>query len=203
MPVLSSLHIAIDVDKIKLWHLRLGHMNVKGMQELSKQGLLCGDKIKELEFCENCIFGKAHGTKLDKGLHKSKAVLDYAYSDLWGPAQAHSMSGGRYFMTLIDDFSRKVWMYILKTKDQALEKFMMWKVLVETQTGKKIKVLRTDNGLEFYNKKFNDYCQQWGIQKHKTVTFTSQQNGIAKRMNRTFINKTRCMLINSKLPRSF
>ena len=54
------------------------------MQELSKQGLLCGDNIGELDFCENCIFGKAHRSKFPKGMHVSKQPLDYLHADLWG-----------------------------------------------------------------------------------------------------------------------
>ncbi len=60
-----------------------------------------------------------------------------------------SLSGGRYFMTLIDDYSRNVWLYILKTKDQVVEKFKAWKALVENQSGRKLKALKTNNGLEF------------------------------------------------------
>ena len=82
-----------DVDKAKLWNLRLGHMSAKGLQELSKRGLLCRDKVEELKFCENCIFGKTHIMKFERGLHKSKAVLDYAHSNLWGLAQVPSLSG--------------------------------------------------------------------------------------------------------------
>ncbi|KAH9801638.1 hypothetical protein KPL71_001098 [Citrus sinensis] len=167
--VLSALHASSDVDKAKMWHLRLGHMSAKSLQELTKRGLLCGDKVEELKFCENCIFGKAHRIKFERGLHKSKAVLDYAHSDLWGPAQVPSLSGGRYFVTFIDDFSRKVWLYILKTKDQAFEKFKIWRALVENQSGVKLKALRTDNGLEFCNKEFDEYCQKHGITRHKTV----------------------------------
>ncbi|KAK9185556.1 hypothetical protein WN943_025912 [Citrus x changshan-huyou] len=172
MPVVSDVNITM------LWHLRLGHMSIRGMQELSKQGLLCGDNIDELDFCENCIFGKAHRSKFTKGIHVSKQPLDYVHADLWGPAQVPSLSGGRYFMSVIDDYSRKVWIHILKTKDQALEKFKIWKTLVETQSGFK------------------------GVMRHKTVRFTPQQNGLAERMNRTLIDKTRCLLINSKLPRN-
>ncbi|KAH9736371.1 hypothetical protein KPL71_018077 [Citrus sinensis] len=85
----------------------------------------------------------------------------------------------------------------------ALEKFKVWKSLVENQSGFKLKCLRTDNGLEFCSKGFEEYCQKHGIKRHKTVRFTPQQNGLAERMNRTLVDKTRCMLINSKLPRSF
>ena len=67
----------------------------------------------------------------------------------------------------------------------------------------KLKALRTDNGLEFYNKEFDEYCQKHGITINKTVRFTPEQNKLAERMNRTLIDKTRCLLINSKLPRSF
>ncbi|KAH9743388.1 hypothetical protein KPL70_003281 [Citrus sinensis] len=203
VPVLSALHVSSDVDKAKMWHLKLGHMSAKSLQELSKRGLLSGDKVEELKLCENCIFRKAHRMKFKRGLHKSKAVLDYAHSDLSGPAQVSSLSGGRYFVTFIDDFSRKVWLYILKTKDQAFEKFKIWRALVENQSEMKLKALRTDNGLEFCNKEFDEYCQKHGITRHKTVRFTPQQNGLAEMMNRTLIDKTRCLLINSKLPRSF
>ncbi|KAH9762165.1 hypothetical protein KPL70_000710 [Citrus sinensis] len=202
VPGTAAMPVVSDVNRTMLWHLRLGHMSIRGMQELSKQGLLCGDNIDELDFCENCIFGKAHRSKFTKGMHVSKQPLDYVQAYLWGPTQVPSLSGGRYFMSVIDDYSRKVWIYILKTKDQALEKFKIWKTLVETQSSFKVKCLRTDNGLEFCNKEFEQCCQEWGVRRHKTIRFTPQQNGLAERMNRTLIDKTRCLLINSKLPRS-
>ncbi|KAH9647591.1 Endoglucanase 8 [Citrus sinensis] len=102
-----------------------------------------------------------------------------------------SLSGGKYFMSLIDDYSRNVWVYILKIKDQALEKFKVWKSLVENQSGFKFKCLRTDNGLEFCSKEFEEYCQKHGIKRHKTVRFTPQHNGLAERMNKTLVDKTR------------
>lgn len=132
-------------------------MSVKGLEELDRQGLLCGHKINSLEFCENCIFGKADRAKFPKGVHISKCISEYVHSDLWGPAQVPSLSRGRYFVTLIDDYSRKVWLDVLKSKNQALEKFKVWKTLVENQSGKREKTLRTNNGLEFYNKEVQDY----------------------------------------------
>ena len=63
-----------------------------------------------------------------------------------GPSLYESLGGGKYFMSIIDDFSKKVWIYILKTKDEAFQKFKQWKKMVEVQTGKKLKHLRTNNG---------------------------------------------------------
>ncbi|KAH9706111.1 hypothetical protein KPL70_012113 [Citrus sinensis] len=113
-----------------------------------------------------------------------------------------SLGGCKFFLTFIDDFSRMVWVYALKSKDEVLERFKRWKVLVENQTNLKVKVLRTDNGLEYCNKLFEDYCEKNGVLRHKTVPYTPQQNGFAERMNRTLIEKVRCLLIHSKLPKA-
>ncbi|KAH9658263.1 Integrase catalytic domain-containing protein [Citrus sinensis] len=171
-PANAVMTVESDVDKTNLWHLRLAHMSMKRLQELKKQGLLCGDKMGSLDFCENCVFGKAHRAKFPKGMHRSEHVLDYVHTDLWGPAQV-------------------------------VEKFKVWKTLVENQSGRKLKALRTDNGLEFCNREFETFCQKHGILRHQIVRFTPQQNGLAERMNRTIVDKTRGMLINSKLPRCF
>ena len=101
VPVQEGISTISEEDRTRLWHFRLSYMRVKGMQELSKQGLLGGDRIQQLEFCENYIFGKAHRSKFHKGEHMSKQVLDYAHADLWGPTQVPSLSGCRYFMSLI------------------------------------------------------------------------------------------------------
>ncbi|KAH9716260.1 hypothetical protein KPL71_021398 [Citrus sinensis] len=96
---------------------------------------------------------------------------------------------------------RKVWVYVLRTKDQVFGRFKEWKALVENQTEKKLKVLRTDNGLEYYNKMFDEFCSREGIVRHITVRLTPQQNGLAERMNRTLMEKVRCMMIQSELPK--
>ncbi|KAH9684927.1 hypothetical protein KPL70_013734 [Citrus sinensis] len=190
------------VDKTKLWHLRLGHISEKGLKELEKKGAFGKDQLNSLGLCEDCILGKASKIKFESAIHTTKEKLGYIHSDLWGPAQVTSLGGCKFFLTFIDDFSRMVWVYALKTKDEVLEKFKRWKVLVENQTNLKVKVLRTDNELEYCNKLFEDYCEKNGILRHKTVTYTPQQNGLAKRMNRTLMEKVRCLLIHSKLPKA-
>lgn len=80
--------------------------------------------------------------------------------------------------------------------------FKTWKALVETQTNKKVRRLRTNNGLEFCNKRFDDYSFKHEIVRHKIVRHTLQQNGLAEKMNRISIDKVMCMLIHSKLSMS-
>lgn len=75
--------------------------------------------------------------------------------------------------------------------------------MVETQSGRKLKKLRTDNGLDFCNRLFDDYCKQAGIVRHRTCTYTPPQNGVAERLNKTIMNKVRCMLNESGLGPKF
>nr|GEZ90109.1 retrovirus-related Pol polyprotein from transposon TNT 1-94 [Tanacetum cinerariifolium] len=92
---------------------------------------------------------------------------------------------------------------IRRFQHEAFEKFKEWKQLVENQTGRTIKKLRTDNGLEFCNREFKQLCIRSGIARHLTVDGTSQHNGLAERMNRTLMDKVRCLLIQSGLPKTF
>ncbi|XP_021300469.1 uncharacterized protein LOC110428874, partial [Herrania umbratica] len=96
-----------DDDVTRLWHMRLGHMSEKGMTELSKHGLLCGQKTGKLDFCEHCIYGKQHRVKFSTATHRTKCTVDYIHSDLWGPSPVASKSGSLYMLIFIDDFSRK------------------------------------------------------------------------------------------------
>ncbi|KAG8481971.1 hypothetical protein CXB51_026890 [Gossypium anomalum] len=133
------------------------------MAELSKIGLLDGQGICKLNFCEHCVFGKQKRFRFTRGTHNTKGTLEYIHSDLWGPSRVPSRGGANYMLTFIDDFFRKM--------------------------GKQIKYLRTDNGLEFCSDEFNRLCKSEGIMRHLTVRHTPQQNGVAERMNRTIIEK--------------
>ena len=84
-----------------------------------------------------------------------------------------------------------VWLYFLRTKDEAFPKFIEWKTLTENKTGKKIKRLRTAYGLEFCNKDFDKYRAENSISRHHTFTNTPQQNCLAERMTKTILNKVR------------
>ncbi|GJV06657.1 retrotransposon protein, putative, ty1-copia subclass [Tanacetum coccineum] len=92
---------------------------------------------------------------------------------------------------------------IRRFKHKAFGKFKDWKQLVENQTRRTIKKLRTDNGLEFYNWEFEQLCTESGIARHLTVSGMSQQNGLAERKNKTLMDKVRCLLIQSGLPKTF
>lgn len=98
-----------------------------------------------------------------------------------GPAQIPSLSGSRYFVTFINDFSKKTLAYHSRQKMHL--KIKTWKTQMEFKSSKTMKYLRTNNGLEFCNEEFNKYYKDCGITRHRIVTYIPQQNGLAKRMN--------------------
>ena len=191
-------------DETELWHRRLGHMSHKNLQILVKKGILDKRRISELSFCENCVMGKHKRLSFSIGKHNSSEALKYVHADLWGSQNVTpSISKKQYFLSIIDDFTRKVWVFFLAVKSEAFEKFCEWKRLVENQVDKKVKCLRTDNGLEFCNKEFDEFCRRHGIERHRTCAYTPQQNGVAERMNRTIMEKVRCLLNESGLEEEF
>ncbi|KAH9666242.1 Integrase catalytic domain-containing protein [Citrus sinensis] len=195
--------VEMHIDTTKLWHVRLGHAGEKSLQTLMRHGLLKGTKTCKLNFCEHCVVGKKTRVKFGTTNHDTREILEYVHSDVWGPTKTASIGGSHYFATFIDDFSRRVWVYTMRAKDEVLEIFVKWKKLVETQTGRKIKVLRSDNGGEYTSDLFLQVCQNEGIKRHFTMRYTPQQNGVAERMNRTLLEKVRCMLSNAGLEKKF
>jgi len=117
--------------------------------------------------------------------------------------EVESLGGHRYFATFIDNKTKKVYTYVMKTKDEVLGKFKQFESLVTTATGKRIKVLRTDNGREYLSNAFERYLQKKGIQRQLTTPYTPEQNGVAERMNRTLVEIARSLMFNASLPKSF
>ncbi|KAL2623656.1 hypothetical protein R1flu_003861 [Riccia fluitans] len=171
----------------KLWHRRLGHMSEKGMEVLRKQNLLSGLKSSKLDFCEHCVFGKHKRSAFGIGIHRSTEVLEYAHSDVWGKSPIPSHSGKEYYISFIDDYLRYVWVYFLHHKSEVFATFVKWKAQVETQIGKKVRCLRSDNGREYISGEFEMYCEQDGITRHLTTFYTPEQNGVVERLNRTLL----------------
>jgi transposase InsO family protein len=116
------------------------------------------------------------------------------HSDVFGPFIVPSLGGSLYYVSFIDDFSRKTWIYFLRKKLEVFKRFKDFKSLVENQSEKRIKVLRTDNGGEFFGKEFDCFCKKCGIACQNTTPYTPQQNEVSKRMNKTLMDKARSML---------
>lgn len=137
------------------------------------------------------MFGKQHRVQFADNVMKSKGVL--VHSDVWGPAPYPSRGGALYFVTFVDDHSRKVWLYLMRHKSQG-----EWKAQVPKLTGRKVRCLRSDNGGEYTSNEFQNLCVNEGIRRQYSVP---QQNGVAERVNRTLLEKCRSIRLQAGLGR--
>ncbi|GJW07407.1 gag-pol polyprotein [Tanacetum coccineum] len=143
-----------------------------------------------------------HHLKLKTSNSKSVYVLELVHSDVW-KAPILSLRGAKYFVSFIDDYSRRCWVYPIKKKSDMFEVFKVYKAWVELDSGKNIKYLRTDNGGKYTSDEFDTFCRQEGIKRQFTTAYTPQRNGVAERMHKTLLEKERAMLETTSLGKSF
>lgn len=189
-------------DELLDWHRKMGHMSYTGLKSLQRtdDNININGKREIIRNCFNCAEGKqsrAPFHKKDVEI-KTSSILELIHSDLCGPMST-SLGGARYFSVFVDDFSRKVFVYFLQEKSALVGAFRNFKAKMENQSGFKIKRLRTDNGTEFVNNEMDKICAEAGIVHEKTIPYTPQQNGVSERMNRTIIERARCMLSDANL----
>jgi hypothetical protein len=150
-------------------------MSEKGMQILHKRNLFPDLKQIYLDFCEHCVYGKHKRVIfLRVGKENKSEKIDLVHTDVWVPTQLSSLGVSRYYVTSIDDATRKTWFYWIRQKCDVFDTFKKWKALVENETGKRLKFLRSDKGGEHCIKEFDDYCSYYGIHREKIVPGTPQ-----------------------------
>src|SRR5205823_12882614 len=110
-------------------------------------------------------FPKGGGTRM-------KEILDLVHTDVCGPMQTTSIGGAKYFATFVDDKSRHVTLYLLKSKDEVFDRFKEFKEYAEKQTGKRIKQIRSDGGGEYASNAFTKYLASQGIRHQTTAPYT-------------------------------
>lgn len=192
------------IEEDQLWHCRLDHLNQKSMTILKTNQTSGLDEIKINEHpCKSCVLGKHSKLPFEYKYKRANNILDLIHSDLCGPMSVNSIDGAQYFLTFIDDYSRKMEVYFLKNKNKVLNYFKIFKAFVEKQSGYKIKAIRTDNGKEYVNSNFKELLRSEGIRHQITVPYNPQQNGLGERANRTIVERARTMLIDAKLDKKF
>ena len=149
-----------------LWHQRYGHINHPDLLLLQKHNMVERPLMlkNENDSCEGCALGKMHKDEFPSNPDRKKRdVLDLVHTDVYGPMQTRSLGGAFYFMLFIDDFTRYTWVYFLRRKSDVFEYFKEFRTMVEKQTRKSIKILRSDQGGEYKSGDFIKYCKDHGI----------------------------------------
>lgn len=186
------------VESFSLWHDRLAHLNFKSITNMCKLGLIKteGSGCDKCEICAQAKIIK----KPFPGVKRNSEILDLIHSDICELNGVLTRGGRRYFITFIDDYSKYTYVYLMTNKNEAFSKFQIYKAEVENQLNKKIKIFRSDRGMEYFSNEFDDFCETNGIIHDRTAPYTPQQNGLAERKNRTLVEMVNCMLVKSMLP---
>ena len=196
----------VDVSDGELWHQRFGHIGYDALRSLNAKNLAIGINVNDFDeasirSCKACAEGKQHRAPFNKTTERhTEEILGLVHSDVCGPIPTESVGGNRYFVTFIDDKSRMVNVYFMKTKSEVFQCFKKYVSMVENFTGKNIKILRTDNGGEYTSKEFHNFCSEKGIQRQFSLPGTPQQNGVSERMNRTLSEMARTVMCHANLP---
>ena len=187
----------------ELWHRRLGHYHSQGLRRMIQSSAVKG--LPRLAVtnssCSTCLEGKQTRCSIPKQRATySTKPLELVHTDIAGPFRIPSIGGSSYFLTFTDDFSRKTWIYFLRSKSDCIHKFKSFHPMVEKISGHRIVTLWSDNVGEYTSLAFQAYCSLHGIQRQYSQPYTPQHNGLAERKNWTLLNIVRCFLIESQLP---
>ncbi|GJX09800.1 putative RNA-directed DNA polymerase [Tanacetum coccineum] len=186
--VILNIGSSNELDKSKLWHSRLGHVNKKCIAQLQKDGVLESFNFKSDDVCESCLLGKMTKSPFTGLCEIGEGLLDLVHTDMCGPFGSATKDGKHYYVMFTDDFSRYGYVYLIKHKSDTFEVFKRYQNEVENQLGRKIKVLQSDKGGEYLSIEFFDHFKNCGIVSQLTPPRTPQLNRVAERRNRTMLD---------------
>jgi transposase InsO family protein len=181
-----------------LWHRRLAHVGMRNLAKLQKGEHILGltNVIFEKDrLCSTCQAGKQVGAPHPaKNKMTTSRPLKLLHMDLFGPIAYISISGNKYGLVIVDDFSRFTWVFFLQDKSEAQGIVKKFTRRAQNEYELKIKNVRSDNGLEFRNTNIEEFLDEKGSKHEFSAPYTPQQNGIVERKNRTLIEAARTML---------
>ena len=157
----------------------------------------------ELIKCKTCTQAKNHRVIFLPNNNRVNSVFSLVHSNVWGPAPNFHYNQFQYFLLFVNDFSRMTWVYFLKHQFEVLDKFYAFYQMIHTQFGKKIQVLRSNNGGEFVNKSMQEFFRENGLIHQTSCPNTPQQNGVVERKNRKLLEMTRAMIFDAQVPTRF
>ena len=188
------------------WHERYGHLGYQNLARLIKEDMVTGIDVtaKDIEeaskdTCDTCQLSKQARLPFVPSSSATTEPLELIHMDLCGPMPTETLGGKHYVATFLDDYSGLSVIILLKRKSETAQAIKEVFTMLETQSGRKIKAVRTDRGSEYVNFTVDGYYANKGIISQTTMAYTPQQNGKAERLNRTLVEKTRAMLQDAGL----
>ncbi|KAK1406643.1 hypothetical protein QVD17_42133 [Tagetes erecta] len=185
---------------LSTWHKRLGHPSNSKLQHVD---FLKNYPKNSKDFCDSCIKAKFTRLPFPVSTTKTYDCFDLLHCDIWGKYRTPSITRANYFLTIVDDFSRATWVYLLKHKHEASTCIVRFHKMVQVQFEKNIKRIRCDNGGEFISNHMLEFYAKEGIVLETTCPHTPQQNGVVERKHRHLLETARALKFEANLPTKF
>ncbi|WVZ84537.1 hypothetical protein U9M48_031563 [Paspalum notatum var. saurae] len=189
------------------WHRRLHHLSFDLLVRLSSMGLIRGfSKLKAEKdlVCHPCPHGKvvaASHTPVSQVMTSYPGEL--LHMDTVGPARVASVSGKWYVLVVVDGFSRFSWVFFMEFKDEAFGFVRDLVLRLRNESHKSMRAIRRDNGGEFRNSRFENFCRDLGLEHQFSSPYTPPQNGIVECKNHTLVEMAQTILNEHRTPRRF
>ncbi|WVZ16874.1 hypothetical protein V8G54_009856 [Vigna mungo] len=193
----SCSPLICSIQTPNLWHARFGHLSNDRLHLLqNKHAYITNDTQIP---CDVCHRAKQKKLPYTASTSHSSCPFHLLHIDIWGPSTA-SMNGFKYLLTIVDDFSRYTWIIPMLDKSSVKNHILTFLCNIENQFNKKVKIIRTDNGVEF---NMHDLFSNKGINHQTSCVETPEQNGVVERKHQHILNITRALLFHSHLPTVF
>lgn len=202
----SAHQVSEKPNLCELWHFRFCHINNDYIVRTGKNKSVQGLPVLKDEFsdCIPCKLAKSRRVSFKPiGQIRSKRPLELLHLDVCGPLPVLSQGGNRYFLTIIDDFSRKVHAFPIRHKSDVFETYLRFHHRAERFLNRKVVTIRTDGGLEFCNRDFDTFLEKLGIKHEITNTYSPEMNGVAERFNLTALDGVKTLLGSSGVSKRF
>ncbi|KAL4285046.1 hypothetical protein GQ457_16G030870 [Hibiscus cannabinus] len=180
------------------WHDRLGHPSHSVLHSL--KDVLPSVDINKSNVCLICPLAKQKHLSFPVSFTVTHSPFEMIHCDIWGPYKMPTHDGFRYFLTLVDDYSRSTWTYLLKHKADVATIIPSFIALIKRQFGYDIKVFRSDNAPEL---KFNQLFSDLGIIHHFSCVETPQQNSVVERKHQHLLSVARALFYQARIPIQF
>ncbi|EOY05030.1 Cysteine-rich RLK (RECEPTOR-like protein kinase) 8 [Theobroma cacao] len=191
--------MASNMRHADMWHRRLGHLPMNRLSFIGDLSI----NVKENKFCDACCRARQHRLPFFASTYESSRIFELIHCDIWGDYKTPSLSGAVYFLTIVNDYSRAIWVYLMKHKSKTRDYLLHFYQWVRTQFNTQVKIVRSDNRMEFKHSDLLTYYNENGIERQTSCTNTPQQNGRVERNHRHLLEVARVLRFQAYLPIKF
>lgn len=163
-------------NPLEVWHRRLGHLNQHNLLEAKRRYIIPSGNIEDFRStlrCQVYMENKMSRTPFPEKSKRATDILEIVHSDDCDPMRAHTHVRNKYFVTFIDDHSRWCEVRFSRSEDQVFDAYKDCKTYIENQSGRKIKILQSDNGKEYIKSHFDQFLNDDGIKGRLSFAYNS------------------------------